>query len=55
LIGLWLMRRWALYAYTTIAVIDQAILLAAGIWDPVTLVVPAIVIIGMFVHLPRLR
>ena len=55
LIGLWLMRRWALYAYTALAVIDQAILLAAGIWDPVTLVVPAIVIVGMFIHLPRMR
>jgi hypothetical protein len=55
LIGLWLMRRWALYAYTTFAVIDQAILLATGIWHPVALVVPAIVVIGMFIHWSRMR
>jgi hypothetical protein len=55
LIGLWMMRRWAVYAYTGFAVINQVIMLAAGLWTPLALIIPAVFIALMFIYLPRMR
>jgi hypothetical protein len=55
MIGLWLMRRWAVYVYTAMCVINQAVLLKMGVWNPLTLIIPAVVIVVMFVYLRRMR
>jgi hypothetical protein len=49
------MRKWAVYTYTAFAVIVQAIMLATGLWSPLALILPAIVIAAMFFYLPRMR
>jgi hypothetical protein len=44
MVGLWMMKKWAAYGYTVIFVVNQFILLAAGFWNIMSLVIPAIVI-----------
>jgi hypothetical protein len=44
MVGLWMMKKWAAYAYTIIFVVNQIILIAAGFWNIIGLVIPAIVI-----------
>jgi hypothetical protein len=55
MIGLWMMRKWAVYTYTAFAAINQVILIATGLWNPIALIVPAIIIVVMFVYLSRMR
>jgi hypothetical protein len=55
MIGLWLMRKWAVYTYTALAVINQAVLVVMGGWNVFSLVIPAIVIIVMFMYVGRMR
>jgi hypothetical protein len=54
-VGLWLMRKWAVYLYAGWAAISQAIMLAIGDWHPLALVVPGVGIVVMFIYLPRMR
>jgi hypothetical protein len=54
-VGLWMMRKWAVYAYTAFAAINQVIMIMTGIWTPLALVIPGIVIVIMFIYLSRMR
>jgi hypothetical protein len=54
-VGFWLMRRWALYLYTAMGVINQIVLLAMGVWSIMALVLPAIVIGIGFAYVSRMR
>jgi hypothetical protein len=54
-VGFWLMRRWALYLYTAMFVVNQIILLAMGIWTISALILPAIVLAIGFYYLSRMR
>lgn len=50
-VGFWMMRRWALYLYTAMVVINQVVLLAMGVWNIMALLIPAIVVgIGFYYH-----
>ena len=42
LVGLWMMRKWAAYTYTGLAVLNQVVLLGIGTWSAATLLVPGI-------------
>jgi hypothetical protein len=55
MIGLWMMRKWAVYAYTALFVVNQIVLLASGLWSPMAFVVPLIIVVIMFVYLSRMR
>jgi hypothetical protein len=55
MIGLWMMQKWAVYAYTAFAAINQVILIATGLWNPISLIVPAIIVVVMFIYLSRMR
>ena len=55
MVGLWMMRKWAVYTYTAFAAINQVILIATGLWNPLALLLPAIVIAVMFGYLSRMR
>jgi hypothetical protein len=55
MVGLWLMRKWAVYVYTGFAVINQVILAAMSLWNPLALILPGIFIVIMFIYLPRMR
>src|SRR5262249_10410554 len=54
-VGLWMMRKWAVYAYTAFAAVNQVILLTTGLWNPIALIIPAIVIVVMFIYLSTMR
>jgi hypothetical protein len=55
MIGLWMMRKWAVYAYTALFAVNQIVLLASGLWSPMAFVVPLIIVVIMFVYLSRMR
>jgi hypothetical protein len=54
-IGFWLMRRWALYLYTAMMVVNQVVLLAMGVWTIMALILPAIVVAIGFAYVSRMR
>jgi hypothetical protein len=55
-VGFWRMRRWAVYVYTALAVTNQFVLLALGVWSLRALILPAIVIaIGSAISARRTR
>jgi hypothetical protein len=55
IIGLWMMRRWAVYTYTGFFVANQLLMLATGLWSPMALILPLIFVIIMFVYLSEMR
>jgi len=54
-IGLWMMRRWALFAYTALCVINQIVMLVMGSWNVFAILLPGIVIAIGFKYLTRMR
>jgi hypothetical protein len=55
MIGLWHMRKWAVFAYTIFVVINQIVLVNMDIWNPFALLIPAIVIAIGFTYLTRMH
>jgi|SRR5215813_4317223 len=55
MIGLWMMQKWAVYTYTAFAAVNQVIMIATGLWNPIALIIPAIIVAVMFVYLSRMR
>jgi hypothetical protein len=55
MIGLWQMRRWAVYVYTAMFAVVQLLFMASSLWTAKSLILPATVIVIMFVYLPRMR
>jgi len=43
------------YTYTALSAISQVILIATGLWNPFSLIIPLIIIVLMFVYLSRMR
>jgi glycerol-3-phosphate acyltransferase PlsY len=54
-VGLWLMRKWAVYLYTALMVLNQIVLFSMGVWNVLALAIPLVVIIIGFVYLSRMR
>jgi hypothetical protein len=54
-VGLWMMRRWALYLYTGFAVLVQGVLLATGLWQPLAAILPGIIIAVGFAYVSKMR
>jgi len=54
MLGLWRLKRWAVVAYTAFAGINQIVLIAAGLWNPLALGVPAAVVVIGFYYWRRL-
>jgi hypothetical protein len=51
LVGLWQMKKWGLYLYASMALINQIVLTLEGRWDTANVVMPSIVIlIGFHYH-----
>ncbi len=44
LVGLWQMKKWGAMVYTGVAVVNQIVAIAMGMWAASTIVLPAIVI-----------
>jgi hypothetical protein len=54
MIGLWKMKKWAVFVYTALVVINQVVLFSMGIWNPFALLLPAIVVAIAFTYLSRM-
>src|SRR5215831_2339575 len=54
MLGLWFMKRWAAYAYAGFVLLNQVVLLAAGRWTPLALLIPGIVVYFALKHSPRM-
>ena len=52
--GLWNMKKWAVFAYTLLVVVNQVVLFSMGLWNPFALLLPAIVIAIAFAHLSKM-
>lgn len=53
--GLWYMRRWAVYVYTTMAIINQFILFYEGRWQAFFMLIPGLFIFIGFTHLEEMH
>ncbi len=54
-IGLWTMRKWAVYAYIAFFLVNQVVLATTGLWGLRALLLPGIVIVVMLIYLPRMK
>ena len=54
MIGLWLMKRWAVYAYAAVVVINQIALLMFGRWNIWSILLPVIVIFFGYKNLSKM-
>ena len=55
MIGLWNMRRWAVFTYTGFFVVNQLVLLAVGIWSIFAFLIPVVVIAIMNSQFEKMR
>jgi hypothetical protein len=53
--GLWNMKKWAVFAYTALVIINQIVLFSMGVWNPFALLIPAIVIAIAFANLSKMN
>jgi glycerol-3-phosphate acyltransferase PlsY len=54
-VGFWLMRKWAVYLYTALVVLNQIALFSMGVWNVLALAIPLVVIVVGFIYLSRMR
>lgn len=55
MVGLWKMRRWAVFIYTAFCAINQIVLLLTGHWNVFAILLSGIVIAIGFSYLSRMR
>lgn len=53
--GIWLLRKWGLYLYLAVAIINQAVMITMGTWVVLTLVLPGIVAFFAWQNIDRMR
>ena len=54
MVGLWLMKKWAVFLYTGMTAVNQVVLLAMGVWNPLALALPLIVAVVAFMNLSKM-
>ena len=54
-VGFWLMKKWSVYLYTAMFVVNQVVMILMGVWTIQGLLLPAIVVVIAFAYLPRMR
>ena len=55
IVGLWKMRRWAVFSYTGFVALNQIVMLMMDVWKVFALLIPGIVIAIAFTHLSKMR
>jgi len=55
IIGIWKMKRWAVYLYTTMVVINQITGVVMDLWNIMTILFPGIAILAAFYHLKKMN
>ena len=52
--GLWNMKKWSVFVYTLLVVVNQVVLFSMGLWNPFALLIPVIVIAIAFANLSKM-
>jgi len=55
MIGLWYMKKWAIYLYTGYIILNQLVLASLGIWNLFSIFIPAIVAIIAFTNIKKMK
>lgn len=55
LIGLWLMRKWGVYFYTALTILNQIVTLVMGVWNFMVLLVPLIIVVISWLHVSKMK
>ena len=55
MVGLWKMRRWAVFTYTGFVALNQIVMMAMGVWNVLVLLLPGIVVAIACTHLSKMR
>ena len=54
MVGLWQMKKWAAYTYTGFVGLNQIVLLTMGVWNVMSLLIPAIVVGIALTHVKKM-
>jgi hypothetical protein len=54
MVGLWMMKKWAAYAYTGFVAINQVALFSMGFWNVFALLIPAVIIFFAFKNISKM-
>jgi hypothetical protein len=54
IVGLWLLKRWAVFVYGSVLICNQIVLLVMGYWSLSAAIIPAVIIVLMFKHLSKM-
>lgn len=54
MVGMWKMKKWSVFAYTALVIVNQVVLFTMGVWNPFALLIPAIVITIAFANLSKM-
>jgi hypothetical protein len=54
MVGLWKMKKWAVFLYTLLMVVNQVVLFSMGVWNPFALLIPVIIIAIGFANLSKM-
>ncbi len=52
--GMWVMKRWGAYSYAGFAVFNQVVMIAAGAWNPLGLLIPATIVYFSWKNLSKM-
>ncbi len=54
MVGLWMMKKWAVYVYTGFVAINQIALFLMGFWNVFALLMPAVIIFFAFKNISKM-
>jgi len=54
IVGLWLLKRWAVFVYGSVLICNQIVLLVMGYWSLSAAIIPAAIIVLMIKHLSKM-
>lgn len=54
MLGLWMMKKWAVYAYIGLVALNQIVFLVMGLWSAMALLAPGVVIFFALKHVSKM-
>jgi len=55
MIGMWMMKKWGIVAYTALTGLNQIVLLVMSVWNMYALIIPGIVIVIGFSQFEKMK
>ena len=53
-VGLWKMKKWAAYTYTSFVAANQVLMAATGRWNIIGLLIPGLIVFFLWKHLDKM-